>query len=95
VTLAVFLGLLASCGGKGNEDAGTAADEPAGATANLPTHPHELARLRADATFPRFTAAELRSAGYPDHLHAYEWPGYEPPRDAAGETYGPRSLCPS
>jgi len=92
ILLAIFLAipaLLAGCGGAEESD-GTAA---ATGSAAPPTHPYQLAPLRADATFPRFTATELRSAGYPDHHHAYEWSGYEPPRDAAGETYGPRSIC--
>jgi len=65
----------------------------AGATADVPNHPALLAPLSPASTFPRFTAAELEAAGYPDHLHAFTYPGYAPLTDAAGETYGPLSLA--
>ena len=32
-------------------------------------------------------------AGFPDHKHAYAWPGWEVLTDAEGVTYGPGSLC--
>ncbi len=56
-------------------------------------HPAELAPLTPDSQFPRFTAEELAAAGYPDHKHAYSYPGFEPMVDENGETYGPLSLC--
>ncbi len=60
--------------------------------ADLPQHPAQLDRLSRSSTFPRFTPEELASAGYPDHMHVYRYPGYVPFEDAAGETYGPLSL---
>jgi hypothetical protein len=65
----------------------------AGGGAELPTHPAQLAPLSVDGSFPRFTAEELASAGYPDHKHAFAYPGYEPPITADGETYGVYSLA--
>ncbi len=67
----------------------------AGAAASadrLPDHPSQLTPLTAAREFPRCTPEELAAAGYPDPLHAFAWPGYEPPVDASGQTYGPRSL---
>ena len=66
------------------------ADEP---VPPLATHPAELAPLTPTSEFPRFTPEELAAAGYPDHLHAWSYPGYEPPVDEHGETYGHQSLC--
>lgn len=63
------------------------------ATDSLPTHPAQLAPLEREGPFPRFTPAELEAAGYPDHKHVFAYPGYRPPRDAAGHTYGIRSLA--
>jgi len=60
--------------------------------AGLPTHPSELAPLTPQSQFPRFTAAELASAGYPDNLHTYAFGPFEAMRDPAGEPYGPFSL---
>jgi len=65
----------------------------AGAPGELPDHPAELAPLRTDSTFPRYTAEELAAAGYPDHLHLDAYPGYQPFTDPSGDTYGPRSLA--
>ncbi len=66
----------------------------AAATASdLPTHPSQLPELTPTTTFPRATPDELASAGYPDHMHAIHWPGWVPPVDPAGETYGPHSLA--
>ncbi len=56
-------------------------------------HPHLLADLAPDGAFPRFSAAELAVSGYPDHLHAFFWPDWQPPIDAKGLPYGPGSLC--
>ena len=63
------------------------------AAGDLPQHPAQLDRLTPTSTFPRFTPDELAAAGYPDHLHVFSYPGFEPFTDAAGETYGPRSLA--
>ena len=57
-----------------------------------PTHPYQLAPLTVTSEFPRFTPEELAAAGFPDHLHAFFYPGYEAPVDENGETYGLRSL---
>jgi hypothetical protein len=76
----------------GSGSASAAVVQEAGAD-SLPTHPAQLAPLERDGPFPRFTPAELASAGYPDHKHVYGYPGYQPPRDAAGHTYGIRSLA--
>jgi hypothetical protein len=59
----------------------------------LADHPALLAPLTPGSTFPRFSAAELAAAGFPDDLHRFSWPGFEPFVDPqTGETYGPRSL---
>ncbi len=59
----------------------------------LPQHPAQLEPLTATSTFPRHTAAELASAGYPDHKHVYAYPGFRPFVDEDGRTYGPLSLA--
>ncbi len=64
----------------------------AAAAATLPRHPAQLAPLTPESVFPRFTAEELAAAGYPDHKHVFAYPGYTPPTDADGQTYGMRSL---
>jgi hypothetical protein len=56
-------------------------------------HPTELAPLSPDSEFPRFTPEQLAAAGYPDHMHVWGYPGFEPFTDEHGETYGPFSLC--
>ena len=56
-------------------------------------HPSQLPPLTADAQFPRCTARQLATVGFPDHKHAQHWPGWEVMRDADGRTYGPESLC--
>lgn len=73
---------------------------PAAASAGLPAappaaapHAHELADLTPQGPYPRFTPAELAASGYPDHMHAFFWPGWSPLRDAQGRAYGPGSLC--
>jgi len=55
---------------------------------DLPDHPAALRPLSVDDTFPRFSAEELASAGFPDHMHAYGYPGYEPLLAEDGTTYG-------
>ena len=64
----------------------TAAPPPA-------VHPHHLADLTPAGPFPRFTPAQLAASGYPDHMHAFFWPGWQPPLAADGLPYGPGSLC--
>jgi len=56
-------------------------------------HSHLLADLTPDGPFPRFTPGLLRASGYPDHMHAFAWSGWEPPVDKDGLSYGPGSLC--
>jgi hypothetical protein len=59
----------------------------------LPTHPAQLPELAPDTTFPRCTAAELESAGFPDHRHAHWWSTWNVRTDAEGQTYGPGAFC--
>lgn len=68
--------------------AGQPAAPPAGAR-----HAHELTDFTPEGPYPRFTPAELEASGYPDHMHAFFWPGWRPLRDAQGRAYGPGSLC--
>lgn len=56
-------------------------------------HPHDLPPLTGDEEFPRFTPRQLELAGFPDHLHAWTWSGWEPPVGADGEPYGPGAYC--
>lgn len=63
------------------------------ASAQLQGHPHDLPALETDSYFPRCTYAELEGIGYPDHFHAWNWPGWVPLRDAQGQAYGPGTLC--
>ena len=57
------------------------------------THPSQLPELGPDTVFPRCTPEELAAAGFPDHLHAYWWPGWQVKTGSDGLTYGPGSLC--
>ncbi len=59
----------------------------------LPDHPAELPALGPDTTFPRCTAAELESAGFPDHMHAHLWPSWQVLTDDQGVPYGPGAFC--
>ncbi len=61
--------------------------------AMVPVHPSQLPALTADAQFPRCTARQLATVGFPDHKHAQRWPDWQVLRDADGRTYGPGSLC--
>ncbi len=63
------------------------------AGASLADHPYQLAPLTRNSRFPRFTTQELASAGYPDHMHAFLWPGWQPLVTADGDTFGPGTLC--
>ena len=67
-------------------------EDPAGAK-TAPPHPGLMTPLTADCEFPRFTSQQLQASGYPDHMHAFYWPGWEPPRDADGVSYGPKTMC--
>lgn len=64
-----------------------------GSPAQTATHPSQLPALELDAHFPRCTEAQLQSAGFPDHKHAYWWPDWEVLKDADGVTYGPGAFC--
>jgi hypothetical protein len=72
--------------------AGPGPASDSGPATDLPQHPAELAPLTAQSEFPRFTAAQLAAAGYPDHKHVHGYPGFTPLTDASGQTYGPASL---
>lgn len=56
-------------------------------------HSSQLPELTAESTFPRMTPEELVSYGFPDHLHAQWWPGWEVMTDTEGVTYGPGAFC--
>ena len=56
-------------------------------------HGSELPPLKPDSTFPRCDSRELAVAGFPDHMHAYTWSGWQVLTDSEGRTYGPGSLC--
>ncbi len=57
------------------------------------THGSELPELTPDAQFPRCSESQLAAAGFPDHMHAHNWYGWEVLVDDAGRPYGPGSLC--
>jgi hypothetical protein len=61
--------------------------------ANAQIHCSELPPLTPDSTFPRCSSRELAVAGFPDHMHAYGWSGWEVMTDSEGVTYGPGSMC--
>jgi hypothetical protein len=65
----------------------------AAATALPAVHPHHLADLTPTGPFPRFTPAQLAASGYPDHMHAFFWPDWQPPLAADGLPFGVGSLC--
>jgi len=82
VRLALLLMLLpamALAGGDSGED--------------LPLHPSQQPELCAEGPFPRCTPEALASGGFPDHKHAYWWPGWEVKTDAEGQPYGPGAFC--
>jgi len=57
------------------------------------THCSQLPPLTPDTQFPRCSERQLTEVGFPDHMHAQHWYGWQPPRDAAGQPYGPGTLC--
>jgi hypothetical protein len=61
--------------------------------ASAQLHSSQLPPLGVDTVFPRCTGRELEVAGYPDHLHAQSWYGWEVLTGPDGVTYGPGSLC--
>ena len=56
-------------------------------------HPALLPPLTPDGPFPRATPEQLRENGFPDHQHAYWWPGWQVRHDAAGRPFGFGSIC--
>jgi len=62
-----------------------------GAVAQI--HCSELPPLTPETTFPRCTSRELAVAGFPDHMHAFGWSGWEVMTNSEGLTYGPGALC--
>jgi len=56
-------------------------------------HPFLLPTLSEAEFFPRFSPEQLAWNGYPDHQHAYFWPGWTVPVDEDGVEYGFGSLC--
>ncbi|MFH1845434.1 MAG: hypothetical protein ABIF77_19795, partial [bacterium] len=52
-----------------------------------------LPALTPDGPFPRYSPEQLQSSSFPDHMHAFYWPGWSPPVDHDGSPYGPGSLC--
>lgn len=65
----------------------------ASAPAGAQIHCSELPPLTLETTFPRCDSRELAVAGFPDHMHAYTWSGWEVLTDSEGNTYGPQSMC--
>lgn len=61
--------------------------------ASAQLHSSQLPALGPDTVFPRCTGRELEVAGYPDHMHAHNWYGWEVLTGPDGVTYGPGSLC--
>jgi hypothetical protein len=57
------------------------------------THANDLPPLTLDGPYPRLTPEELAASGYPDHQHAYFWPGWQVPTHEDGRTYGFGSIC--
>ena len=66
---------------------------PPYAAAQVAGHSNDLPPLTPDTHFPRCTYSELTGVGYPDHMHAWNWPGWRPLADEEGNTYGPGSFC--
>ncbi len=63
------------------------------AGARAQSHPSQLPALTPEAFFPRCSARELATVGFPDHKHSFLWPDWETLVDADGRTYGPGSFC--
>ncbi len=62
-------------------------------TAGAETHAHNMPPLTPDGPYPRLTPEELAESGYPDHMHAYSWPGWVVPTREDGRPYGYGSIC--
>ena len=96
VALAIAFALGTVAPGCAHAPAGAPAVPPAATADSVAapaTHPHLLADLTPGGPFPRFTPAQLAASGYPDHMHAFFWPGWQPPLAADGLPHGPGSLC--
>ncbi|MEN8008475.1 MAG: hypothetical protein ABFS42_15810 [Candidatus Krumholzibacteriota bacterium] len=61
------------------------------ATAQI--HCSQLPPITVEGNYPRCSSRELAVAGFPDHMHAYTWHGWEVLTDSAGQTYGPGAMC--
>ncbi len=59
----------------------------------LACHPVAQPPLTPDGPFPRCTAEQLARCGFPDHQHAYFWPGWQPRTGADGRPFGFGSIC--
>lgn len=57
------------------------------------THAHHMPTLTVDGPYPRLTPEELAASGYPDHMHAFFWPGWQAPTHEDGRPYGFGSIC--
>jgi hypothetical protein len=57
------------------------------------THPSEQPPMTRDTVFPRCSAEQLASGGFPDHLHSHWWPGWQVLTGPDGQTYGPGAFC--
>ena len=57
------------------------------------THPSQQPELTLDTVFPRCSAKQLASGGFPDHLHSYWWSGWETKIGPDGQPYGPGAFC--
>jgi hypothetical protein len=56
-------------------------------------HPSLLPPLTKDSDFPRSSNEELQVAGFPDHMHLWNYSSWETPVDEAGLAYGPGAFC--
>lgn len=90
----ILLMTAAALAGTGTNAARAEAPAAGDSASAAPTvHPSQLPPLSRDARFPRCSAADLAAGGFPDHQHAWNWPGWQPPVDAQGQPYGPGTLC--
>jgi len=56
-------------------------------------HPSLLPPLAKDSVFPRCSNEELQSAGFPDHMHLWNYSTWQTPVDETGLPYGPGAFC--
>jgi len=62
-------------------------------TVGAEEHASELPELTRDGPYPRLSPEQLAESGFPDHKHAFFWPGWKPLLDEDGKPYGAGSLC--